>query len=114
MQIEEERRRDVDNANTRREEANDRQKEMDVSSHSIASRSFQLKCYHFRIQDLEADLVAQKQRVEMLKIEHRETSGDRREAIKAQAEVECIVTDAEEAGSESTSRVHSRRLRSLI
>ena len=53
-----------------------------------------------REQDLEATLVAQKQRLEMLKIEHRETSGERREATKAKAEVECIVTDAEDAGSE--------------
>lgn len=100
-QIEEERRRDVDNANSRREEANDRQKAVAVS-HS-KSLLFLATCTDKSVlpQELEETLDAHRQRLELLKIDHRETSSERRDATKLKSEVECIVQDAEDAGSES-------------
>ncbi|KAI5476815.1 chromosome segregation protein, SudA [Pseudohyphozyma bogoriensis] len=82
--IEEERRRDIDNANTRREEFNSRQAE---------------------IAGLDATLAAHRQRLEILSIEHRQTSGERREAVKAKAEVECFIRDAEEEGKRGFDRL---------
>ncbi|SCV71055.1 BQ2448_3817 [Microbotryum intermedium] len=75
-QIEEERRRDVDSANTRREETNEREK---------------------AAAELEATLTATRQRLEILRIEHREASDERSDLTKSQAQVECIVRDAEDA-----------------
>lgn len=44
--------------------------------------------------------MSEKQALELLTIEHRQSSADRRDAVKAKAQVECIVQDAEEAGRE--------------
>ena len=40
-----------------------------------------------------------RQRLELLAIDHRQASADRREATKARTQVECLITDAEDAGS---------------
>jgi structural maintenance of chromosome 3 (chondroitin sulfate proteoglycan 6) len=84
LQIEEERRRDVDNANTKRTEFNEREKEMT---------------------DLETAISIQRQRLAILAIDHRQSSADRREADKAKAQVECIVRDAEDAGKKGRDRL---------
>ncbi|KDE07866.1 hypothetical protein MVLG_01960 [Microbotryum lychnidis-dioicae p1A1 Lamole] len=84
-QIEEERRRDVDSANTRREETNEREK---------------------AAAELEATLTATRQRLEILRIEHREASDERSDLTKSQAQVECIVRDAEDATHRGEERLH--------
>jgi structural maintenance of chromosome 3 (chondroitin sulfate proteoglycan 6) len=78
--IEEERRRDVDSANSRREEFQGREKEMNEIARKIEQH---------------------RERLEDLRGEHREGSGERREVVKARTQVECLVRDAEEAGSAS-------------
>ncbi|GAA5841478.1 hypothetical protein JCM11251_007154 [Rhodosporidiobolus azoricus] len=83
-QIEEERRRDVDMANTRREEFVGREKEMG---------------------DITSRLAAHREKLDELKTEHRETSGERRDVVKARTQVECLVRDAEEAGKKAEDRL---------
>lgn len=56
-----------------------------------------------RAQELDATIDSHKQRLEILAIEHRQSSAERRDAAKAKAQVECLVRDAEEAGSACTS-----------
>ncbi|GAA5970675.1 hypothetical protein JCM11641_007396 [Rhodosporidiobolus odoratus] len=82
--IEEERRRDVDNANSRREEFVGREKEM---------------------ADINARLEANREQLDELKTEHREASGERRDLVKARTQVDCLVRDAEEAGKKATDRL---------
>lgn len=72
----------MDNANSRRSEFSDREKEMS---------------------ELDAAISSHKQRLELLALEHSQSSADRRDAVEAKAEVECIVRDAEEAGRKSPS-----------
>ncbi|GAA6014847.1 hypothetical protein JCM10207_002200 [Rhodosporidiobolus poonsookiae] len=83
-QIEADRRADVDNANTRREEFNTREKEM---------------------ADIKSRLSAHRDKLDELALEHRETSGERRDLVKARTQVECLVRDAEEAGKKATDRL---------
>ncbi|GAA5908591.1 hypothetical protein JCM6882_003686 [Rhodosporidiobolus microsporus] len=85
-QIEEERRRDVDQANTRREEFNEREREMG---------------------DITARLASHREKLDELKTEHREASGERRDLVKARTQVECLVRDAEEAGKKAEDRLAS-------
>lgn len=66
------------------------------SSLPAPSRS---SCDHFQAHD--RNLATCRQRLEILSIDHRQASSDRREATKAKAQVECIVSDAEDAGSTS-------------
>ncbi|KAL8278388.1 hypothetical protein RQP46_009280 [Phenoliferia psychrophenolica] len=82
--IEEERRRDIDNANGRQTEFNARETAMAAHDATLAN------C---------------RQRLEILGIEHRQASADRREATKAKAQVECLVSDAEDAGKKGSERV---------
>ncbi|GAA5910698.1 hypothetical protein JCM5296_006815 [Sporobolomyces johnsonii] len=82
--IEEERRRDIDNANTRREEFNAREKQM---------------------AELRARLSTNREKLDELKEEHREAARERREAVKARTQVECLVRDAEEAGKKGQTRL---------
>ncbi|KAK4055631.1 Structural maintenance of chromosomes protein 3 [Microbotryomycetes sp. JL201] len=82
-QIEEERRREVDDANTRREEHAGRQKD---------------------IQDIAAHLAECRQKLDLLKIDHTNVSEDRREATRQKAEVECLIHDAEDAGTKDKNR----------
>ncbi|GAA5946350.1 hypothetical protein JCM10213_006535, partial [Rhodosporidiobolus nylandii] len=82
--IEEERRRDVDSANTRREEWEGRVRELsDITK---------------RLDDIH-------EKLEELKVEHRDASGERRDLVKARTQVECLVRDAEEAGKKATDRL---------
>ncbi|KAK4057964.1 Structural maintenance of chromosomes protein 3 [Microbotryomycetes sp. JL221] len=81
--IEEERRKDIDEANTRREASADREKE---------------------VQTINTQLADCRQKLDLLKIDHANVSDDRREATKAKAEVECIINDAEDANSKDKSR----------
>ncbi|KAM0746239.1 structural maintenance of chromosome protein 3 [Meredithblackwellia eburnea MCA 4105] len=92
--IEDERRRDVDNANTRRTEFAQRESEM--AEH-------------------DATLASHRQKLELLGIEHRQASADRREATKAKAQVECLVQDAEDAGKKGSDRLkqHKKELSTL-
>lgn len=79
MQIEEDRRRDIDSANTRQDEFRQRDAEM---------------------KQLAAALEDKRQKVELLGLEHRQTSEERRDAVQAKAQLECLVRDAEEADSQ--------------
>lgn len=51
--------------------------------------------------ELDAAISSHKQRLELLALEHSQSSADRRDAVEAKAEAECIVRDVEEAGRES-------------
>lgn len=82
--IEEERRRDVDTANARRSEFTNREKE---------------------VSELDTNIATQKQRLEILRIDHRQSSADRRDATKAKAQIECVVRDAEDAGKQGKDRL---------
>ncbi|GAA5860544.1 hypothetical protein JCM8547_000336 [Rhodosporidiobolus lusitaniae] len=83
-QIEDERRRDVDGANRGREEFVQREREL---------------------ADIATRLQENRDRLEDLKLEHRETSGERRDLVKAKVQVECLVRDAEEAEKKATDRL---------
>ncbi|KAM0788840.1 hypothetical protein ACM66B_002925 [Microbotryomycetes sp. NB124-2] len=82
-QIEEERRREVDDANTRREEYAGREKD---------------------IQNFATKLADCRQKLDLLKIDHANVSEDRRETTRQKAEVECLINDAEDAGNKDKHR----------
>ncbi|KAK4703751.1 structural maintenance of chromosome 3 (chondroitin sulfate proteoglycan 6), partial [Phenoliferia sp. Uapishka_3] len=82
--IEDDRRRDIDNANSRRSEYT--QRESDMAAH-------------------DATMANCKQRLELLSIDHRQASSDRREATKAKAQIECLVSDAEESSKKGSDRI---------
>ena len=107
--LEEDRRRDVDNANTKRTEFNDREKEMSVS---LCANSKRDNSDVSRSQELETLIDSQRQRLAILQLDNRQASADRREAVKVKAQVECIVRDTEE--SSSTYSEPSSRERWLI
>ncbi|GAA5821894.1 hypothetical protein JCM3770_002649 [Rhodotorula araucariae] len=88
-QIEDERRRDVDNANSRREEFNGREKELS----NLASR-----------------LATLRELLSTLATEHRELSTEKRELARAVSGLECDVADAEDAarsGAEKRQRAEA-------
>ncbi|BGP23932.1 Structural maintenance of chromosomes protein 3 [Rhodotorula toruloides] len=82
-QIEEERRRDVDNANSKREEFIAREKE--------------LSNIHSRLSNLREMLSA-------LATEHSDLSTERRDLTKRRTQVDCLVRDAEDASRSSAER----------
>ncbi|GAA5927291.1 cohesin subunit SMC3 [Sporobolomyces koalae] len=82
--IEEERRRDIDQSNTRREEFNTREKEL---------------------QDLSRRLQTVKEQIEELKVERRENALERREKVKARSSVELGVREMEESGKKGQDRL---------
>lgn len=88
-QIEEERRRDIDQSNSRREEFNQREKELS---------------------DMNARLQAIADKLEELKAERREGALERRENVKARSSVELGVKEMEESGSECPFLFRSPRL----
>jgi structural maintenance of chromosome 3 (chondroitin sulfate proteoglycan 6) len=75
-QIEEDRRADIDQANTRQNEFRQRDQEL---------------------KQLDQDLDNKKQELELLEIDHRQTSAERRDQVQAKAQVECLIRDAEDA-----------------
>lgn len=75
-EIEDERRRDIDNANERREAFNDRERTLTA---------------------LEAELVEAKNALEVLALERRQCEEERKEALKARTQVACLVRDMEES-----------------
>ncbi|GAA5914010.1 hypothetical protein JCM8208_005919 [Rhodotorula glutinis] len=82
-QIEEERRRDVDNANSKREEFNGREKELSA---------------------LAARLSTLRESLSTLSTEHRELSSEKRDLAKAVSSLECTVADAEDAARSGAER----------
>ncbi|GAA6063023.1 hypothetical protein JCM10212_001802 [Sporobolomyces blumeae] len=84
--IEEERRRDIDQANSRREEFNQREKELG---------------------ELSDRLGAIRDKTEELKVERRDGALERRDKVRLRTEVECLVKDAEDAGRKGQDRLAS-------
>ncbi|BGP07249.1 Structural maintenance of chromosomes protein 3 [Rhodotorula toruloides] len=82
-QIEEERRRDVDNANSKREE--------------FVAREKELSNIHSRLSALRETLSA-------LATEHSDLSTERRDLTKLRTQVDCLVRDAEDASRSSAER----------
>lgn len=83
-QIEEDRRADIDQANTRQSTFRTRDAE---------------------VRALADALDAKRQQLELLEIDHRQASADRREHVQAQAQVECLIRDAEDAARRGEDRV---------
>ena len=89
-EVEDERRRDIDGANERREAFNDRER-------TLAA--------------LEAELSEAKNRLEVLALEKRQSEEERREALKARTQVECLVRDMEESaekGKDTTDQLEEQ------
>ncbi|GAA6010091.1 hypothetical protein JCM11491_005863 [Sporobolomyces phaffii] len=82
--IEEERRRDIDQSNTRREEFNSREKQ---------------------VADMTARLTEIHDKLEELKLERREGASERRDQVKSRSRVELRVSELEESGQRGEDRL---------